>query len=66
MGFAYELNIKITALFGLSDGRFAGKAHATGWVYFESVGLNKRSSENGGSEFVSPKLKSQSFQTTLF
>ena len=27
--FAHEINIKITALFGLSDGRFAGKAHAT-------------------------------------
>ncbi|WP_342352716.1 MULTISPECIES: hypothetical protein [Neisseria] len=30
----------------MSDNRFAGKAHATGWVYFELVGLNERSSEN--------------------
>ncbi|OFN77614.1 hypothetical protein HMPREF2572_09060 [Neisseria sp. HMSC064E01] len=66
MDFAHKKNIKITARFGLSDGRFAGKTHATDWVYSEPVGLNKRSSENGGSEFVPPKLKSQSFQTTLF
>ncbi|OFN03338.1 hypothetical protein HMPREF2568_07800 [Neisseria sp. HMSC059F02] len=66
MGFAHEKNIKITTQFRLSDNSFAGKAHATDWVYSEPVGLNKRSSENGGGEFVSPKLKSQSFQTTLF
>ncbi len=45
MDFAHEMNIKITTRFGLSDGRFAGKAHATDWVYSEPVGLNKRSSE---------------------
>ncbi|MFC2541037.1 hypothetical protein [Neisseria sicca] len=42
---------------------FVGKAHAT-WVIPNLQRLNKRSSENGGR--VSPKLKSQSFQTTLF
>jgi hypothetical protein len=46
VGFAHEMNIKITARFGLSDNRFTGKAHATGWVYFELVELNERSSEN--------------------
>ncbi len=45
MGFAHTMNIKITARFRLLDGRFAGKARATDWVYSEPIGLNKRSSE---------------------
>jgi len=37
VGFAREMKIKTTIRFGLSDSRFAGKAHATDWVSSELV-----------------------------